>query len=37
MESYAQALTYAIPAFLALIGLEALVAWKMGIQDQPRS
>lgn len=32
METYAQALTYAIPAFLALIGLEALVAWKMGIR-----
>lgn len=32
MQSYAQALTYAIPAFLALIGLEALVAWKMGIR-----
>jgi alkylglycerol monooxygenase len=31
VETYAQALTYAIPAFLALIGLEALVAWKMGI------
>ena len=32
MQSYAQALTYAIPAFLALIGLEALVSWKMGIK-----
>ncbi len=32
MESYAQALTYAIPFFLALIGLESLVAWKMGIK-----
>jgi len=32
MESYAQALTYAIPAFLALIGLEALVSWKMGVK-----
>lgn len=32
MESYAQALTYAIPFFLALIGVEALVSWKMGIK-----
>jgi alkylglycerol monooxygenase len=32
MESYTQALTYAIPFFLALIGLEALVAWKMGFK-----
>lgn len=32
MQSYAQALTYAIPAFLALIGLEALVSWRMGIK-----
>jgi sterol desaturase/sphingolipid hydroxylase (fatty acid hydroxylase superfamily) len=32
METYAQALTYAIPSFLALIGLEALVAWKMGVK-----
>ena len=32
MQSYAQALTYAIPAFLALIGLEALVSLKMGIK-----
>jgi alkylglycerol monooxygenase len=32
MESYAQALTYAIPFFLLLIGLEAVAAWRMGIK-----
>jgi alkylglycerol monooxygenase len=32
MESYAQALSYAIPVFLALIGIEALVSLKMGIR-----
>ena len=30
MEAYALALTYAIPIFLALIGIEALISWKMG-------
>ncbi|HEY3386165.1 MAG TPA: sterol desaturase family protein [Saprospiraceae bacterium] len=32
MESYAQALTYAIPIFLALIGIEAFFSWKMGVK-----
>lgn len=32
MEAYALALTYAIPIFLALIGIEALVSWRMGIK-----
>jgi sterol desaturase/sphingolipid hydroxylase (fatty acid hydroxylase superfamily) len=32
MEAYAQALTYAIPIFLALIGIEAFAAWRMGVQ-----
>jgi len=32
MEAYAQALTYAIPAFLALIAAEALWAWSRGIK-----
>ncbi|HZV71350.1 MAG TPA: sterol desaturase family protein [Saprospiraceae bacterium] len=32
MEAYALALTYAIPIFLALIGIEALISWRMGIK-----
>jgi sterol desaturase/sphingolipid hydroxylase (fatty acid hydroxylase superfamily) len=32
MESYAQALTYAIPVFLLLIGLEAFFAWRKGVK-----
>jgi len=32
MEFYAKALTYAIPIFLALIGIEALVSWRMGVK-----
>ncbi|MEO5907110.1 MAG: sterol desaturase family protein [Saprospiraceae bacterium] len=32
MEAYALALTYAIPIFLALIGIEALISWRMGIR-----
>ena len=32
MESYAQALTYAIPIFLALIGIEAFFSWRMGVK-----
>ena len=32
MEAYAQALLYAIPGFLLLIGLEAVYAWKKGIK-----
>lgn len=32
MESYARALTYAIPVFLLLIGVEALFAWRKGIR-----
>lgn len=32
MESYARALTFAIPFFLALIGIEALVSWRMGVK-----
>lgn len=32
METYAQALTYAIPFFLALIGIEALFSWRMGVK-----
>ncbi|MDQ3016295.1 MAG: sterol desaturase family protein [Bacteroidota bacterium] len=32
MEDYAQALTYAIPIFLLLIGMEALISWRMGIE-----
>lgn len=31
MESYAKALTYAIPVFLFLIGAEALWAWRKGV------
>ena len=31
MEAYAQALTYAIPVFLALIAAEALWAWSRGV------
>ncbi len=31
MEAYALALTYAIPIFLLLIGIEALISWRMGI------
>jgi alkylglycerol monooxygenase len=32
MEAYAQALLYAIPVFLLLIGIEAFAAWRMGIR-----
>ena len=32
MEAYALALTYAIPIFLLLIGIEALVSWRMGVK-----
>lgn len=32
MEAYAQALTYAIPVFLLLIGIEATFARKMGVK-----
>ena len=32
METYAQALTYAIPFFLALIGIEALFSWRMSVK-----
>ncbi len=32
MEAYAQALTYAIPVFLALIAAEALWAWSRGMR-----
>lgn len=32
MEAYAQALTYAIPIFLLLIGIEAAFSWKMGVK-----
>ncbi len=32
MEAYALALTYAIPIFLALIGIEAFISWRMGIK-----
>ncbi len=32
MEAYALALTYAIPIFLGLIGIEALISWRMGIR-----
>ena len=32
MEAYALALTYAIPIFLLLIGVEAFISWRMGIK-----
>jgi len=32
MEAYALVLTYAIPIFLGLIGIEALISWHMGIK-----
>jgi sterol desaturase/sphingolipid hydroxylase (fatty acid hydroxylase superfamily) len=32
MQAYAQALTYAIPIFLLLIGIEAVFSWKMGVK-----
>ena len=32
MQTYAQALTYAIPIFLLLIGIEAAFSWKMGVK-----
>lgn len=32
MEAYAQALVIAIPFFMVLIGIEALAAWRMGVQ-----
>jgi len=32
MEAYAQALTYAIPIFLLLIGIEAAFSWKLGVK-----
>ncbi len=32
MEAYALALTYAIPIFLGLIGIEAFISWRMGIK-----
>ena len=32
MQAYAQALTYAIPIFLLLIGMEAAFSWKMGVK-----
>jgi sterol desaturase/sphingolipid hydroxylase (fatty acid hydroxylase superfamily) len=32
MEAYAKALTYAIPFFLALIGIEAFISWRMGVK-----
>lgn len=32
MESYARALTYAIPVFLLLIGVEAFFAWRKGVR-----
>ncbi len=32
MESYAKALTYAIPVFLLLIGIEAFVSWRRGLK-----
>lgn len=32
MQAYAQALTYAIPIFLFLIGIEAAFSWKMGVK-----
>src|SRR6187399_2269789 len=32
MEAYALALTYAIPIFLSLIGIEAFISWRMGVK-----
>ncbi|MGB3081290.1 MAG: sterol desaturase family protein [Saprospiraceae bacterium] len=32
MQAYAQALTFAIPVFLLLIGIEAAFSWKMGVK-----
>ncbi len=32
MEAYALALTYAIPIFLGLIGIEAFISWRMGVK-----